>query len=165
MRRRRGQQLDQPRPRPLCVRAGNVTTHGLKLLTELAVNLLPSLGEIGHVGLALPLEVRLIGAALVDAVLEVPLEARLKILMGKLLQQHGRQADRRVGHRTEIIAFVDHRQERQVGFGGGLVEPILAVRPNPVAQDVRQMTVQHQAHRTYRHICSSGILVVRTKRR
>ena len=39
-------------------------------------------------------------------------------------------------------------EEREVGFGGGLVEPLHAVRPGAVVDDVGQMGVQGEGEKT-----------------
>ena len=102
------------------------------------------------------LEVFAVAVGPLHAVGQVALEALLEVLVRQLLQQHRRQADDEVRAGVEEHALVDHRQDRQVGFGGGLVEPVLAVRPDAVAQDVGQVTVQHETEAAYGH----GLIVI-----
>ena len=123
--------------------ADDVAVDPLEVREAIAVPILPSLGEVNQVRLAVAREFVRVPRGAGDALVEVNDEAGLERRVGELFEQHGRQADRQRAAALVERDRADHVEERQVRLGRRLVEPDLAVRLDAVIQDVRQVAVQH----------------------
>src|SRR5213078_5214584 len=62
----------------------------------------------------------------------------------KLVRQHRRESDRQRGRRPFGGQLLEPLQEREVGVQRGLAQPVAAVGPAAVIEDVRQMTVERE---------------------
>src|SRR2546421_7319523 len=62
----------------------------------------------------------------------------------KLVRQHRRESDRQRGGRPFGGQLLEPLQEREVGVQRGLAQPVAAVGPAAVIEDVRQMTVERE---------------------
>ena len=62
----------------------------------------------------------------------------------ELIREHGGEADGNGGRYGISRQATQDFQERQIGIESGLTDPVAAVRPAPMVQDVRQMTVQRE---------------------
>ena len=126
---------------------GDVAVDPPELFEQLRVDVGPALGQVDHVavGLIKPLELGLVLLGALDAVLEEVLEAVLEVVVGELFEEDGGEPHGELGVAVEERALVEHREDGQVGLGRGLVEPVLAVWPGAVAQDVGQVAVQDEA--------------------
>ena len=80
------------------------------------------------------------GEALLEERLHLPDERRT----GELVREHGREPDRHGGGRGLVAELSEDLQQRQVGVERRLADPIAAVRPSAVVEDVRQVAVQRQ---------------------
>ena len=56
---------------------------------------------------------------------------------------------------TDVVALqiFEHAEEREIGFSGCFVEPLHAVRPGAVIDDVRQMRVQGEGKESCWAVC------------
>ena len=86
------------------------------------------------------------GPALLEIGVETGPEARVR----ELLAEDGRHADGRLERDPAVDEPLGGPQERHVRLGGRLVEPVRAVRPRPVPEDVRQVSVQNEDERRRR---------------
>ncbi len=86
---------------------------------------------------------------LVEERLHLAHEDRARELVG----EHGREADRHRPRRVLRLQPQERFQERQVGVGRGLADPIASVGPPPVVQHVGQVAVQREdeVHRLSGH--------------
>jgi len=82
-----------------------------------------------------------------NLVREILVEVIEHVRIGQLLGQHRRDSHRDLVPYAFITQLVQRIQERNVGFAGRLVNPLLAVRPPPRQPGVRQMTVQDKRKR------------------
>ena len=140
-----GEDLQPALVRVLRVRGGDVAAELLELLGEALVEALPLLREVLQVPVADLLELGDVGRRLLRPVLQVRLEAALEHLVVELLQQHRREAHGHPRLRVHEHAVVEHAQDRQVGLGRRLVQPVLAVRPGAVAEHVGEVPVEDEA--------------------
>ncbi len=79
-----------------------------------------------------------------NSLLQVLTEALLEPIVRHLLQQNRRQACRNGRPTSQLVDFADHVQNGQIGLGGGLIQPVFAVRPIAVVQHVRQVPMENQ---------------------
>ena len=77
-----------------------------------------------------------------DFALEVLGEFGAEDGVRELLQQDGREIEIEVGGNAVALEVVEHAQQRQVGFGGSFEQPLHAMRPAAVVDDVGQVGVQ-----------------------
>ena len=77
-----------------------------------------------------------------DLALEVAGELGEEDGVRELLEQDGREIDIELERDAVAVEIVEHAQQRQIGFGGGFMEPLDAMRPGAVVDDVGQMGVQ-----------------------
>ena len=66
----------------------------------------------------------------------------------ELLEQDGREIEVAVEADAVALEIVEHAEEGEIGLGGGFVQPLHAVRPGAVVDDVRQMRVQGEGQKT-----------------
>ena len=151
--------------------AGQVAVASLKRVLLLLVEVDPSPGEGGIVGLSKFGEAGFVRGGAAALVAQVSDEAGAKMRVSQLFEQHGRQPQSEP-NRSNAGAVVggepiEQREQRQIRFGGGLEQPGLAVRPDTVVQHVGKVPVQDQAEAAERcghcfgsrSLCSSsGVL-------
>ncbi len=105
------------------------------------------LGEVQFAGGG---EVGLVLAGGDDLALDVLGELGLEDRVGELLQQDGREVQIAVQADAIGLQPAQDAQQRQVGLGGGFVQPLHAVRPGAVVDDVGQMSVQRKGEKASR---------------
>ena len=79
-----------------------------------------------------------------DLVVQVVLELLAKDLGGQHFRQDGGDPQGNPGAAAFGAQAVEGLEQGDVGFGRGLVEPIHAVGPAAVADDVREMGMEHK---------------------
>ena len=122
--------------------ANNVTSQGLKMLQRPLIKPEPEAGDVLVVGLTAAAKIFRVLPGSINLLLRVFGECRLKRGVIELLQQHRRKIY--VGLQRQALRFQlrKNAKQRQIGFSGGLVEPVQAVRPGAVMHHVRQVRVQ-----------------------
>jgi hypothetical protein len=70
--------------------------------------------------------------------------------MGELLQKNRGDIQIAVKSDTIFVEAVEDAEEREIGFGGGLVKPLRAMGPRAVIDDVRQVSVQSECKKANR---------------
>ena len=76
--------------------------------------------------------------------------------VGELLRQDRRDADGQLELDALVFQVVEGVEQRDVGLGDGLVDPLLAVRPHAGLPRVRKVAVQDERERTLLgHRCHS----------
>ena len=88
--------------------------------------------------------------------LEVVGELRDEDRVRELLEQDGREIEVAVEADVVALEIFEHAQQRQIGLGGGFVEPLHAMRPGAVVDDVGQMRVQGEGEEACRLILRAG---------
>ena len=65
----------------------------------------------------------------------------------ELLEEDGREIE--VAVETDVVALeiFEHAEEGEVGFGGGFVEPLEAMGPRAVIDDIGEMRVQGEGEK------------------
>ncbi len=80
--------------------------------------------------------------------------------MGELLQQDRREIEVEVGRDPIPFQIAQHPQQRQIGLGGGLVQPLHAMRPGAVVHHIGQMRMEgdgEKACRSFRCLRHEGL--------
>jgi hypothetical protein len=56
--------------------------------------------------------------------------------------------------KTDVVALevLEHAEEREIGLGGSLVEPLHSMGPGAVIDDVRQVRVQREGEKSCRTV-------------
>ncbi len=67
--------------------------------------------------------------------------------MGELLEEDGREVEVAVEGDAVALEIAEDAEERKVGFGGGFVEPLDAVGPGAVVDDVGEMGVESEGEK------------------
>jgi hypothetical protein len=70
--------------------------------------------------------------------------------MCELLEQDGREIEIAVERDVVAVETVESAQQREIGFGCGLEEPLDAMWPTTVIDDVREMRVKRQSKESTR---------------
>ena len=96
---------------------------------------------------ALRAERRDVGARRGGPLREVGVEAGAEARVRELLAEDGRHPDRRLERHAAVEEPLARPQEREVRLGGGFVEPVRAVRPRAVSEDVGDVPVQDEDER------------------
>ena len=128
-----------------CKRADNVAPAALlEICQSVAVPIVPPPGEIRHVKIAFVLEPVLVLLRGGNLAAQVAGQLILKTGIAQLLHEHGSQAERDLGRHALGDETAADIEQGQVRFGGGLGQPIRAVRGASVRQHVRNMRVQNE---------------------
>ena len=109
---------------------------------------MPEAGGLGEVGFAGLDEEGLVFAGGDDFAVEVVGELGDEDGVGELLEQDGREIEVAVEADVVALEVFEHAEEREIGFGGGFVEPLHAVGPGAVIDDVGQMRVQGEGEKS-----------------
>ena len=126
----------------------DVAFDAIEMAEAVGVPFFPLAGEVSHMGLIGFFEFAAVGGGAGDALVQVFDKSLLEAVMGELFEEDGGEADGEGGTGLVEGAFTDHVENREVGFGGGFVEPGFAVGIGPVVQDVREVAVEDQAKGT-----------------
>ena len=68
--------------------------------------------------------------------------------MGELFEQDGGEVEVAVEADAVALEVGEDAEQREIGFGGGFEEPLHAVGPGAVVDDVRQMSVQGEGEKS-----------------
>ena len=77
-----------------------------------------------------------------DPLLEVRLQLSRESRRHELVRQNRRKADGHGSGRTFRRELAQRLEQRQVGIDRRFAQPVAAVRPTPMVQDIREVTVQ-----------------------
>ena len=122
----------------------DVAVEGLEVVQRLLKEVLPEAGGLGVVGLAGLGEEGLVFAGVDDLAGNVFRELGEEDGVGELLEQNGREIEVAVEADAIGLEASEDAQERKVGLCGGFMEPLHAVRPGAVIDDVWQMGVERE---------------------
>ncbi len=130
--------------------ADDVAGEVIELIEGFAEEALPEAGGFGVLMLAHAVEVGFVFAGGGDFSLEVARELGDEDGVGELLEQDGRKIEVAVEGDAVALKTAEDAQEREVGFGGGFQEPLHAVGPGAVIDDVREVSVQGEREKARR---------------
>ncbi len=111
---------------------------------QLPVVGLPPLGQGGEVVVPQPLEGIQIIPGRLDLVIQVFLKLFLEGGRSQHLRQDGGDPQGDPGSQALLLQAVEDLEQRDVGLGRRFVEPVHAVGPTAVADDVGQMGMEHK---------------------
>ena len=129
--------------------ADDVAVEGVEVVEGLGEEAVPEAGGLGEVMVAGLGEEGLVFAGGGDLAGEVAGELGDEDGVGELLEQDGGEIEVAVEADAVALEVGEHAEEREVGFGGGFVEPLDAVRPGAVVDDVGQVRVQSEGEKTF----------------
>ena len=125
-------------------------SRALKSLQGVGEEVLPEAGGLGVVRFADGDEVGLVFAGGDDLALEVVGELGAEDGVGELLEEDGGEIEVAVERDAVALEVAEDAEQRKVGFGGGFVEPLDAMRPGAVVDDIGQVGVQRQGEESTR---------------
>jgi hypothetical protein len=146
--RSRGDHLDHARVVEVAKAADDIAVERLEVIQRGGEETAPETGSLGKVPIARLDEVSLIFPGSDDLPSQVFRELGNEIWMGKLFQQDGGEADIEVRRNAIALQTAEDTEQGQVGFGGCFVQPLNAVGPSAVIDDVRQMRMQSESEKT-----------------
>jgi hypothetical protein len=152
-----GDDLDQADVVEVAEALDDVAAEGVEVVERLGEEAVPEAGGLGEVGVAGLDEVGLVFAGGDDLAGEVVGELGDEDGVGELLEQDGREIEVAVEGDAVALEVAEDAQEREVGFGGGFVQPLHAVRPGAVVDDVGQVGVQREGSLRDRKVGFCGI--------
>ncbi len=137
-----GDDLDQAGIVEVAKAFDDVAVEGLEVGEGVGEIFLPEAGELGVVEFADGEEVGFIFAGGEDLALEIAGEVGLEDGVGKLLEEDGGEIEAAVEGDAVALKIAEDAEERKVGFGGGFVEPLNAMRPGAVIDDPGQVGME-----------------------
>ena len=143
-----GDDLDEADVVEVAEAVDDVAVEGVEVFEGLREEAVPEAGGLGEVGFAGLDEEGLVFARGDDLAREVVGELGDEDGVGELLEQDGGEIEVAVEADVVALEVFEHAEEREVGFGGGFVEPLHAVRPGAVIDDIGQMRVQGEGEKT-----------------
>ncbi len=130
--------------------ADDAAAEGVEVIEGVLEEASPEAGEIGVVRLSRLQEEGFIFSRGVDLAEQIFCELRDENGMGELLKQDRGEIEIAMEVDAVALEIAEDAEERKVGFGGGFVEPLHAVRPGAVVDDVGQMGVQGKGEKSGR---------------
>ena len=130
----------------------DVAAEGVEIVQRGGEEAPPEARGLGEVEIAGLDEIGLVFAGGDDFASEVPGELGDEDWMGELFQQDGRQIEVEVGGDTVAFEVAEHAQQGKVGFGSCFEQPLDAMRPGAVVDDVGEVGVQGQCQKTRRSV-------------
>jgi uncharacterized protein YkwD len=127
--------------------ADEVLFEGVELVQRGGVEALPEAGGLGVVGLAGELEGGLVFPGGDDLASQVFGELGEEGRVAELLEEDGGEIEVELGGDVVALEVGEDAEEREIGLGGGLVQPLHAVGPGAVVDDVGQVRVHGAADR------------------
>src|SRR5207249_284923 len=104
--------------------------------TDAAVKILPEIRQSQLVHLAFVAELLLIGDSGPYLLFQIIVEFGLEIRIGELFGENGGESEGDVRRDAFGDEPIKHVQQRNVGLGGALRQPVHAVRPASMREDV-----------------------------
>ena len=143
-----GDDVDQADVVEVAEAGDDVVVEVIEVFEGLREEAMPEAGGLGEVGFAGLDEEGLVFAGGDDLAVEVVGEFGDEDGMRELLEKDGGEIE--VAVETDLVALeiFEDAEEREVGFGGGFVEPLHAMRPGAVIDDVGQMRVQGEGEKS-----------------
>jgi hypothetical protein len=140
--RRAGDDVDQARVVEVAEAFDDVLAESVEVVEGLGEEAVPEAGGLGVVGLAGLGKEGLVFAGGHHLAAEILGELREEDRVGELLEQDGRKVEIAVQADAVTFQIPKGAQKREIGLCSGLVEPLHAMRPGAVIDDVGQMRVQ-----------------------
>ncbi len=141
-----GDDLDQAGVVEVAKAFDDVAAEGVEVVEGVGEVLVPEAGELGVVELADGEEVGLVFAGGEDLALEVAGEVGFEDGVSELLED-GREIEAAVEGDAVALEIAEDLEQREVGFGGGFMEPFDAMRPGAVVDDPREMGVEREGEK------------------
>ncbi len=126
----------------------DVVVEVIEVFEGLREEAVPEAGGLGEVSFAGLDEEGLVFAGGDDLAVEVVGELGDEDGVGELLEKDGREIEVAVEADAVALEVFEDAEEREIGFGGGFVEPLHAVRPGAVIDDVGQVRVQGEGEKS-----------------
>ncbi len=145
-----GDDLDHAAVGEAAEASDDVAVVGFELLESVGEEALPEAGGLGEAVLAHGEEDGFVLASGDDFALEIAGEFGTEDGVRELLEEDGREIEIEVERNVVVVEAVEHTQQREVGFGGSFEEPLDAMRPAAVVDDVGQMGVQGEGKKPTR---------------
>jgi len=120
----------------------DVAIEGLEVGEGVREIFLPEAGELGVMKFANGQEVGFVLAGGQDLAIEIAWEVCLEDWMGELFEEDGGEIEAAVEGDAVALEIAEDAEERKVGFGGGLVEPLDAMGPGAVIDDPGKMGME-----------------------
>jgi len=139
-----GDDLEQAFVVEVAEAADDVAREVVELIEGFAEEALPEAGGFGVLMFAHAVEVGFVFAGGGDFALDVARELGDEDGVGELLEQNGREIEIAVEGDAVTLKTAEDAQEREVGFGSGFKEPLHAVGPGAVIDDVGKVRVQRE---------------------
>ena len=125
----------------------DVAIEGLEVREGLGEIGVPIAGELGVVGFAHGGEVGLVFAGGDDFSLDVFGELGFEDGVSELLEEDGGEVQVAAESDAVALEIAEDAEEREIGFGGGFMQPLDAMRPGSVVDDVGKMGVQGEGEK------------------
>ncbi len=132
-----GDDLDQAGVVEVAKAFDDVAAEGSEIVEGGGEEAAPEAGGLGEVEVAGLDEVGLVFPRGDDLASEIFGELGDEVGMAELLEQNRREVDDEVGGDSVSLEVGEDAEQRKVGLCGGLVQPLDAVRPRAVVDDVR----------------------------
>ena len=142
-----GDDLDQSGVVEAAEAADDVAVEGVEVIERGGEEAAPEAGSFGEVSVAGLDEEGLVLARGDDFAGKVFGEFGEEVGVGELFEQDGREVDVEVCGDAVALEVGEDAKQREVGLCGGFVQPLDAVRPGAVVDDVRQMRVQGEGEK------------------
>ena len=133
----------------------NILIEGVEVFEGLREKMLPETGGFSEMVFSCLTEERLVFASGDNFAVEVVGKLGEEDGVGELFEQDGREIEIAVEADVVALKIFEDAQEGKVGLGRSLEEPLDAVRPSAMVNDVRQVCVQGEGEKSCR--CSLGL--------
>ena len=131
----------------------DVLVEVIEVIEGLREEAVPEAGGLGEMGFAGLNEVSLVFAGGDDFPVEVVGKFGYEDGVRELLEENRREIEVAVEADAVALEILEHAEEREIGFCGGLVEPLHPVRPRAVIDDIGQMRMEREGQITCGPFC------------
>ncbi|MGH9596050.1 MAG: hypothetical protein ACRD3K_04540 [Edaphobacter sp.] len=131
----------------------DVAIEAMEVFECLGEEALPEACGLGEMGFAGLYEVGFVFAGGDDLAVQVVGELGDEDRVSELLEEDGGEIEVAVETDAVALEIFEDAEKREIGFGGGFVEPLHSMRPGAVVDDVGQMRVQGEGEKSCRAVC------------
>ena len=142
-----GDDVDEAKVVEVAEAFDDVAVEGFEVVEGVGEVLVPETGELGVVELADGEEVGFVFAGGDDLALDVVGEVSLEDGVGELLEKDGGEVQIAMQSDSVALEIGEDSEKREVGFSGCLVEPLDAMGPGSVIDDVGEMSVEGEGEK------------------
>ena len=158
-----GDELDEADVVEVAEGGDDVAVEALEVFERLGEETMPEAGGLGEVMVAGLDEEGLVLGGGDDLASDVAGELGDEGGVGELLEEDGREIEVAVEADVVALEIGEHAEERKIGLGCGFEEPLHAVWPGAVVDDVRQMRVQGEVEKPRGRACDLDEACVKTE--